>query len=74
MFNYAGATPNFRTGAVLGGFVNGDFITHKTLYAGPDPADPTRALIRKLVQVNAHTYCFEETRITPGENDPTVHT
>jgi hypothetical protein len=39
-----------------------------------DPSDPTRALVRKLVQVNTNTYCYEEIRITPGEKTPTLHT
>jgi hypothetical protein len=44
------------------------------LYAGQDPADPSRALVRKLVQVNKNTYCYEESTITPGEGSPTIHT
>ncbi len=74
MFNYTGASNAFKTKGVLGGYNNSDFETHQTLYAGPDPADPRRALVRKLVQVNKNTYCYEETRITPGEKNPTVHT
>ena len=74
MFNYTTSTNSFRNYGVLGGYTLGDFETHKTLYAGVDPADPKRALIRKLIQVNKNTYCYEETRITPGEKSPTVHT
>ena len=40
---------------------------------GPDPADPSRILLRKLVKVSESTYAFEETRITPDEKGPTVH-
>lgn len=74
MFNYTNATSRFRPFKSLGGASIGDYETHQTLYAGVDPADPNRALIRKLVQVNNNTYCYEETRITPGEKTPTVHT
>jgi hypothetical protein len=74
MFNYTGASNSFKNFGVIGGYSFGDFETHKTLYAGVDPADPKRALIRKLIQVNKNTYCYEETRITPGESNPIVHT
>ena len=52
MFNSTFGSNLFRTYGVLGGYTYGDYETHKTLYAGIDPADPRRALIRKLVQVN----------------------
>lgn len=74
MFNQTGNSTAFKNYRVLGGYGPNDFISHRTLYAGVDPADPKRALIRKLVQVNTSTYCYEETRITPGEKNPTVHT
>ena len=74
MFNYTNSTTPFNNYGVLGGYTYGDYESHKTLYAGVDPADPKRALIRKLVQVNTNTYCYEETRITPGEKNPIVHT
>jgi len=57
MFNYTGASNSFKNFGVIGGYSFGDFETHKTLYAGVDPADPKRALIRKLIQVNKNTYC-----------------
>ena len=47
------------------------------MYAGPDPADPSRVLIRKLVQTSEKTWCFEESRVTPATSEnglPTVHT
>ena len=60
---------------VLGGFDTTDIETHRTLYAGPDPALPGRILIRKLVRVADQTFCYEETRIQRVENaSPTVHT
>ena len=55
----------------------GDYGSHRTLYAGPDPADYHRVLVRKLVQTSDKTWCFEESRITPSDMDgaqPTVHT
>ena len=76
MYNYA-ATFNakFRNYKVLGGTTSSEVDSHKTIFAGPDPADPSRILIRKLVRVSESTYCFEECRITPKENgQPTVHT
>jgi hypothetical protein len=49
MFNYTNAYARFRNFKTLGGASLGDYETHQTLYAGVDPADPTRALVRKLV-------------------------
>ena len=37
---------NWKT---LGGITPGDYDTHKTLYAGPDPSNNDRILIRKLI-------------------------
>lgn len=46
-----------------------------TLFAGPDPADSDRVLIRKIVQINLHTYAYEETHINraTGSSVPSVH-
>jgi hypothetical protein len=74
MFNSATGRARYITGMGYNGAFPNDYDTHYTLYAGVDPADPTRALIRKVVQVNENTYCYEEVRITPGEKKPTVHT
>lgn len=45
---------------------------------GPDPADPTRILLRKLIRVADKTYCYEESRASPAPIGsgllPTVHT
>ncbi len=75
MFNYAGVH-SYRSKKMIGGSHYNDNDSHHTLYAGIDPADPKRFLIRKLVQVNNGTYCLEETRVTPAkfERKPTVHT
>ena len=66
MYNFAGNFhPKFNNYKVLGGYFRSDVDSHKTIFAGPDPADPTRILIRKLVKISDSTYCFEECRITP---------
>ena len=62
---------------ILGGCFFGDYNSHKTLFAGPDPADNSRVLIRKVVQTSDKTWCFEETRVSSSETEggnPTVHT
>ena len=82
MFGYASqqgvyGIPGFKNRRVLKGMTRSDLDSHKTLYAGPDPADPTRVLIRKLLRVSPSTYAYEETRITKNETEgkePTVHT
>ena len=59
---------------MLGGFFSGDLNSHRTIYAGPDPAEPSRVLIRKVLQISKETYAYEETRITRVEGaNPTVH-
>ena len=75
MYNHAD-TPVLKLRTMVGGLSIFDKDTHHTLYAGIDPAEPKRFLIRKLVQVNKTTYCVEETRITPAETvrKPTIHT
>lgn len=74
MFNFASSSPKYRNYKVLGNTAGNDVNGHKILYAGQDPADPSRALIRKIVQVSPTTFCYEETRITPTETTPQVHT
>ena len=65
MFNRELEAPaGYRNGRVLAGLYAKDYETYRTLYAGQDPADPSRALVRKLVNVGG-TYCYEETRVTP---------
>lgn len=50
-------------------------MTNYLIIKGPDPAEPNRILIRKIVQINEATYAYEETRITRNEGkQPTVHT
>ena len=47
-----------------------------TLFAGPDPADDDKVLIRQVVQVNLNTYAFVETHInraTGVDGKPSVH-
>ena len=76
MFNYSGFALRYNNRKVLGGASPGDYSTHRTLFAGPDPADPTRVLVRKLVQTSDKIWCFEEARITAGEEGsaPSIHT
>ena len=76
MFNYAGTSFGFRNYKVLGGSIPGDYNSHRTMFAGPDPADSNRVLIRKLVQTSENVWCFEESRISQSVDggQPTVHT
>ena len=77
MFNYGGSSKRFNNRKVLGGVMAGDYQTHRTLFAGPDPADANRVLIRKLVQTSENVWAFEESRITAAANEgelPSVHT
>ena len=43
---------------------------------GPDPADPQRVLLRKILELSDGKYAYEETTITPNPNAgvPSVHT
>ena len=68
MFNKGGSSYRYGNNKVLGGAFMGDYASHKTLFAGPDPADSNRVLIRKLVQTSDKVWCFEEARITANEN------
>ena len=75
MFNFASLSRGYNVNRVTCGSTGNDFDTHRTLYAGPDPSDPNRILIRKVFTPNDRgTWCFEETTITPrGEKAPSVH-
>ena len=76
MFNFAGSSYRYNNRKVLGGVMMGDYASHRTLSAGPDPADPSRVLVRKLVQTSDSVWCYEETTIAPSESEggsPTVH-
>ena len=75
MFNLAGSVMRYNNKKLLGGSFFGDYDTHKTMYAGPDPADSNRVLIRKVIKTSDKTWAFEETRVTPNESgNPTVQT
>ena len=77
MFNSAGSSYRYNNWKILGGVSLSDYNTHKTIFAGPDPADSERVLVRKLVQTSDKVWCFEESRISPPKEDggfPTVHT
>ena len=49
MFNFGSGNYRYNNRKVLGGVTLGDYGTHRTIFAGPDPADKSRVLIRKLV-------------------------
>ena len=77
MFNQSGSARRFNNRKIIGGIGPGDYNSHKTLFAGPDPADCNRVLIRKLVQTSDNTWCFEESRISAATTEgaaPSVHT
>ena len=67
MYNYS-ATFNakFNNYKVLGGTSRSEVDSHRTIFAGPDPADPSRILLRKLIRVTEKSYCYEESRLTPS--------
>ena len=46
------------------------------VFIGPDPADPERVLIRKVLELRDGRYAYEETTITPNKSAgvPSVHT
>ena len=66
MLNHSGKSYRFNNRKVIGGIAMGDYNSHRTLFAGPDPADNNRVLIRKLVQTSDNVWCFEESRVTPS--------
>ena len=43
--------------------------------AGPDPSDPERVLVRKVIELQDGKYAYEETTIAPNTEQgvPTVH-
>ena len=77
MFNSQGTSFRYSNRKILGGCFFGDYNSFKTMYAGPDPADTNRVLVRKVIKTGERTWAFEETRITPAEVEggkPSVHT
>lgn len=43
-------------------------------FSGPDPADPERVLVRKIIELNDGKYAYEETTISPTASGvPSVH-
>ena len=73
MFNYSRSHASFKPRKVVGANSRVDFNTYRILYAGPDPADESRFLIKKVVQVAPHTYCYEESTVTKTDTGPQVH-
>eukprot|EP00347_Sterkiella_histriomuscorum_P013219 403365551 len=75
MFNFSNWGGLFDKSKILGGANFADQYSHRLLYAGADPSDNSRVLLKKLIQVSNSTYCYEETTITPVEGkSPSVHT
>ena len=76
MFNFASVTNNFRSERIFGGLNHGDADSYRTLYAGPDPANSNRMLVRRIIQLSDSTYAYEETRVTRNKESkqPSVHT
>ena len=74
MFNFATKSTQFSPGKVLGGADIADSTSFRTLFCGPDPADPERVLVRKIIELRDGKYAYEETTITPTEQGvPSVH-
>ena len=58
MFNYSKTLSGKGSDAyqVFGQGKNDTY--HKTVFCGPDPADPTRILLKKVVQISDSSYAF----------------
>ena len=74
MFNYSKTTISSGVDGkqIFGGYSMTDHESYVTLYAGVDPADQDRMLVRKLVRLSQTSYAYEETRV--NRNDASVHT
>lgn len=56
---------------------DGSYLTQCALLCntGPDPADPERVLVRKVLELQDGKYAYEETTISPSDSGvPSVHT
>ncbi|CAI2382961.1 unnamed protein product [Moneuplotes crassus] len=72
MFSYSRTDrKDFKASKVIGGAGMGDTHSYRILYAGPDPADKNRLLIKKVFRTNEHTYFYEDIRL--NVKDKTVH-
>mmetsp|Transcript_7081 Transcript_7081/g.11930 ORF Transcript_7081/g.11930 Transcript_7081/m.11930 type:complete len:166 (-) Transcript_7081:158-655(-) len=77
MNNTASSNYRYNHWKVIGGILPGDYASFITLYAGADPANPDRVLVKKLVKISDNTWCLEHSTIEAGEKEgsqPTVHT
>ena len=74
MFNYSKTTISSGVDAkqIFGGYAMTAHESYVTLFAGVDPADQNKMLVRKLVRLNKATYAYEETRVS--REDSSVHT
>jgi len=51
------------------------FLSLLHICKGPDPADPQRVLVRKILELRDGKYAYEETTISPSDSGvPSVHT
>lgn len=91
MFNIAkGTDRGFREGQVLGGVALRDADTYRTMSCGkcakavlmfdfeigPDPADPSRVIIKRVNQIGDGKWAYEEVTLSKAdgtETEPTVH-
>ena len=82
MFSYSRINnKDFKVGKVLGGSGSGDSHSYRILYAGmlfnfysnlgPDPADSSRYLVKKVFRTNEKTYFYEDVRL--DVKNKTVH-
>mmetsp|Transcript_9041 Transcript_9041/g.10221 ORF Transcript_9041/g.10221 Transcript_9041/m.10221 type:complete len:159 (+) Transcript_9041:30-506(+) len=72
MFTYSRTDKkDFRVGKVLGGAGLGDNHSYRILYAGPDPADRSRILVKKIFRTSDNGYFYEDVRF--NVKDKTVH-
>ena len=62
---------DFDASKVVGGTSVADNQSYRILYAGTDPANSDRILVRKLFQVQPQLYAYEEVRMDPLKG--TVH-
>ena len=75
MYNYSSGTAfgGISAKTLFHGYSRFDNESYVTLFAGPDPADANRMLVRKLVKLDAGSYAYEETRVNRADGG-SVHT
>ena len=58
---------------IFHGYGRMDNESYVTLFAGPDPADKDRMLVRKLIKLDEGSYAYEETRVNRNDGGA-IHT